>query len=1222
MDVNKQRLMLSAAAGALLAFALAAEVAHADTDLTTAVTTAHNTTTDGNLTIESTGSISVTSTTPAVLLNSNAFVYNGGAISNNDTAGAIGLEIDTTAGDIKSLPLTSGTSGGFNNTGSIALTGSGTGKAGILVTGGHTFFGPVILQSVTTLVTTGGTIQPIVGGSSVAVQGDTSSAFYLVNGTTIDGDVSLGGTMAMAPSANSVGSSSLLVNLDGAINGNLIIGSTGSLTSIGNGVRGVQIGGGIHTCDTAAVTAAGATPCAATSVGAFVNQGTIQVIGSQFADPKKANPESGSALVIASSIDGGFLNNGPATSNSNSAAATISANGIAGAPTLLIDPSQALVTGTTTPRGPIVIGPVAATIDPIDPGYSLINRGTITAIPTDGGISSQAVYITGSSAAYFTCLGVSAGGNCTGGGLLNTGTISSRAGTTTVTPAAGSSAPSTYALTIGPYATVPRIDVAGETISGTTTTPGTISAQISGVGQGSAFGLYIAANGNVSTINVKQGGSIAASVATSTVSPSADIATTTAPFQLLSEAIVDNSGTGSLQAINNAGTISAANTLLTPAAGAIVTNQAIAINLLSSQASGVAHGITINNSGVIEGDVLFGSVSVGSADIFNVGNTGPGGNANVQTGLLNTPNLYAVVAATATSLGSGQAPATTANTISFGSVTGAIHQLNIGAYGYVNSVILADAGSLDINLYDHGTLFIANTATTGTVNTHDFNAYGGTLGLTISQQTGGSVPIVKASDAAIIGPNTTLGLQFGGFVSSGTTAASINNPTPQQIILVTAPIGSLNISDSTLANDNAVLASNIPYLFQASTTPLSKAVINSNDALVLTLTPKSPAQLGLTGDAAALFPRAAAALINDPQLGAQIAGGITNAQSAQQVFSQFAPDVSGGAKQVAIMLTDQATGPVAARQRLLRSYADQPGEMTLWGQEFAANINNKGRVDADGSLTNYKDHGFGFAVGVDAGSTRGGWYGGAFSFYTGDVTQTLPRDSKTNTEWYMLTGYTDWRGKHVFLDTQASLAYGNFNGHRDLIICPNGVATCLVPAYERETSSKRAGLLGAAGATTGVLLHWAGMEITPHLGLDMMSLREEGYTEAGGGDGMDLQVEPYYANSVRTALGADFKANLNVWGFDFSPEARLGYRYDFINMPVKLKAAFLSTGGTATTGNTFTFVGPDPDTGNLLAGLSLGGSTDSWQFGINYDWVRGNNASTSQIATITVLGRI
>jgi hypothetical protein len=342
------------------------------------------------------------------------------------------------------------------------------------------------------------------------------------------------------------------------------------------------------------------------------------------------------------------------------------------------------------------------------------------------------------------------------------------------------------------------------------------------------------------------------------------------------------------------------------------------------------------------------------------------------------------------------------------------------------------------------------------------------------------------------------------------------------------------------------------------------------------------------------------------------------------VFSQFAPDVSGGARQVAIMITDQGTGPVAARQRLLNSYADQPGEMTLWGEEFAGNINNKGRNDADGTLTAYKDHGFGFAVGLDTGSPRSGWFGGALSFYSGDVTEPLPRNSKTNMQWYMLTGYSDWRGKHVFFDTQASLAYGDFLGHREIIICPaaTATATCTAPTISREATSKRAGLLGALGATAGANLNWGGLQVVPHVSLDAMSLREEGYTEDGGGDGMDLTVEPYYANSFRSTIGTDLKGNLRLWDFMLSPEARIGYRYDFINAPVKLRAGFASTGGTEAAGNSFTFVGPDPDTGNIVAGFSLGASTDTWQAGVNYDWIRGNNGSTTQIGMITVLGRI
>jgi hypothetical protein len=73
---------------------------------------------------------------------------------------------------------------------------------------------------------------------------------------------------------------------------------------------------------------------------------------------------------------------------------------------------------------------------------------------------------------------------------------------------------------------------------------------------------------------------------------------------------------------------------------------------------------------------------------------------------------------------------------------------------------------------------------------------------------------------------------------------------------------------------------------------------------------------------------------------------------------------------------------------------------------------------------------------------------------------------------------------------------------------------------------------------------------------------------------------------------------------------------------VKIRAGFDSTGGLGTTGNTMTFIGPDPDSGNVFTGLSLGAGTDTWHLGVNYDWVRGSNGSTTQVGTVTVLGRI
>jgi hypothetical protein len=1250
----KHRLMLSAAAAALLAAALA-QAARADTEVSTATSTALSTSTSGNITIDATGSVGIqTSSTPAVTVNSNNSVANNGTISNGNVDNGIGVSIDTSGGNVN--PGTAG----FTSTGTINMGGNGTGKLGIVVQGGNTYYGPITLTTLTALNTlTGATAAT--STSALLVQGDSSAAFELVQGTKITSNLLLGGGgIVQDSSVNSTASNSVMVDLNGTLNGNLYIQS--SLSGVGAGMEGVQTLGGIHSCASDTGAPSGFT-CPASSGGSFVNAGSISLIGTSFPNQRGGNPEAGSAVIIGGSIDGGFVNTGPGTASALGAS-LISSSGLvvsgSSAPTLIIDPTKSITSTITTPRGPIIIGPVTADIDSIDSGYSFINRGTIHGQPIDVDLSAATMVIQGASSTYFTCLGTSvpaAGAvpSCdttphsvtesttttvngtpttttqtvnNAGGLLNTGTISANAvtGSQTVTSSGITSATALY---IGAYAYVPRLDIKAEAESSSANTPGTISALVSGVGQGSAFGVILGANANVPVIDVGQNASITAAVTTSTVSPTATIATSTAPFSLVSEAIQDQSG--SLKTVNNAGTISAINTTLTPDTGAVVSSIETAIDM-SATTTG---GLTINNSGKILGNILFGSA--GNGDTLNVGNTAGGGTgANSGTGVVNTPSIYAVVAQNIISDTPGVAPLTQSTTISFGSGTGNV--LHIGGYGYVNAVITSAVGGLAVQVDPNGQLFVANTTTA--LNASTFNvAPNGTLGLAISQTNLNSLtPVVQANSATLTGAN--LSLQFGTYISSGFTQASTAAPTAQTITLVRAP--AINDTAASLATQNSALGLNTPFLFEtpaeSGITPLTETTdaATGEQVLQLHLLPRSTGAknadgspgLDLSGEAKNEFPFTAAALATDNQLGSAVATSLTvyntpgvsssginvaaSQQQAQQVFSQFAPDVSGGTREIAIMLTDQATGPVGARQRLLRSFANEAGDTTLWGEEFTGQINNKGRVSADGSLTDYKDHGFGFSLGLDGGSPRNGWYGGAFTYYTGDVVQDLPRDTRTNTEWYMLTGYTDWHGKHVFLDTQLTAAYGNFDENRFID----------VGGLTRDATSKRPGAMLALGANTGVTLHYSGIEVDPHVSLDGLTLREEGYQEANGGPGLDLDVAPYFANSLRGALGADVKGNISLWGFDLTPEARLGYRYDFLQQAVKIKAAFEATGGRSTAGNTMTFIGPDPDTGNAIAGLSLGAHTDTWELGLNYDWVRGNNGSTTQVGILTVLGRI
>ena len=1254
--MTKHRLMLSAATAALLTTPFMISATLADTTITDTKKAAINTTTDGNITISS-GGVEIKAATPAVTVNSNNFLLNEGSISNVNTAGAIGVAVDTSAGDIVN-------STGIANLGSFDLTGNGTGKSALLVEGGHTFFGPITFSAVTTTVGNSASLS----GSSVAVVGDSSNIFTLFQGTTIDGDMNMGGTMSLAASDKSTTQGNTAFDIEGNLNGNFVISQLASVSSVGNQARGIFITGALTPCvnNAAASYTCANDATAAASTGAFANFGTISVTGTTFPNQKGGNFESGSAIVIANSVAGGFFNAGPSTSNGTTANATISGNGdifngstgTVFSPTIVIDPSQSVTTTQATVRGPAIIGPVQASIDSVDggKGYAFINHGTISAAPIDLDVSSLTLAIQGSSAANYTCLSGSSTA-CTGvpaapgtlvttGGLLNTGAIRSQA----ITKEDTTSNLTATTVYIGAFATVPRLDVAGEFVSGNNFTAGAISAAVQGPGGGVATAVQIGNQAVVPQIDVLQHGSIIAQVSTSTLSPDAINATAASPFTQSATAIVDSSG--SLKLINNAGSILATTTLQTPGANATVVNSTQAINLLA----GTTGHTVINNSGAIVGDVLFNSG--GGNNTLNIGNVGDVTNPNDTTGnansmitavqgtaVSNTPFSYATLTGRIDSSVAGGPPISETNLLSFGSGVGNL--LHVGGFGYVNSVIVAAAGGLDVHVDNNGQLFLA-PPTGGSVNVHDLIvSNGGTLGLTMTQNNTSSVtPVVLASTNGITNPNVTLsnatiGLRLGSFISSGTTAASTSSPTRQVVTLISAPTA---IIDTTLAQQNANLSQNIPFLFESQTDtagnsagvpdPLSFNAAHTD--LLLTLLPRSTGAtnadgtpgLNLTGDSKAVFPFAAAALANDPQLGAAIGTNMTlyktngvpssginvaaSQQKAQQIFSQMTPDVSGGTRQVAIMITDQETGPVAARQRLLRSYADQPGELTLWSEEFAGNINNKGRNDANGTLTNYKDHGFGFVMGMDSGSARGGWYGGAISYYSGDVSETLPRNSLTHEQWYMLTGYSDWRGKHIFLDTTGSVAYGSFNGNRSLV----------VGDQVRDAVGKRAGLLGAVGATGGVFLKYGFLDVLPHIGLDGLATREEGYTESGGGDGLNLQVAPYYANSLRGSIGSDFKTSFNLFGATISPEARLGYRYDLANSPVKLKAGFVSTGGLGTPNNTFTFVGPDPDTGNAVAGLTLGAGTDTWSLGVNYDWIRGNNGSTTQVGVLTLLGRI
>jgi hypothetical protein len=1183
--------MLTAAVTALLS---GPAMAQDFTDITTKVTQQIKTSTadngsPGDILIESTGSVVVATAGPAVEIDSANSLTNQGTISNIGTTDAIGIQLDATP---TGNGLTNPTDVAFDSTGTIDLSGDGSNKTAIFIgipssdttdtTG--SFTGSINLEAGSTLKATGDQAIGIEIGDGTTYNGniDVAGSLTLSGGTGMTGILmGSGATDAMptnmignltvdAGSAfsltgdNSTGihmaaNSTLTGNLD--IEGSISIAPTTATSTTSGQTTGILIDtntnptaiSGNFTIGTAGsvdVTGQGARGIVLLGGlgGNFTNDGSISAFGAATPVSGTLNPVSGSAIAIGASVGAGILNNGPASSADTTAAANIQANGAL--PVFLISPAA----GGATPAANINIGPNANLGEGL---YDFVNRGRIVAAPDNPDQADTSV-LRIEGAGFTTSLL---------DGLFNSGSISGAAGgdDKQLGPMQVS------AISIGKGADISVLFNSNEN-SGA---PGNISASYSGtLLGGAAYAIHIEEGATVSSL-INQGTIIASAINTDTTIAG----TGTVPCQsgsLSACAIWDESGT--LTNIQNSGSILASATTLDDNS-----QSAVAINIAAATTD-----TTIDNSGTITGDVLLGD----AAD-------------------------HVIVH------GSTNQAATITGDIAFGGTSmaaGGVDMLEVDDHASVTGQITERAGGLlDVLLNPGAVLTLTNdsidTESRFLVDNLTVGA-GATLGLSLSQtynlaanpNAGG---FVTASGDVMLNPQAILSLPFQGFLSGQTPGEA------SQFILIDAPLGDLQLDLPALQSQ---ICSTLPFLFESTDLQcLSEVNTTGRSQLQLTLTPKSAEQIGLTGYAATMFPLANLALANDDQLGAAVinAGApvngvqLTQAQGQtlyQAVYSQFAPNVTGASRALAIELTDQASGPVGARQRELRMYAGQPGETTLWGQEFNFSLNQ----DANAGTIGYRDTGFGIVVGVDGGNPSDGRYGGALTFYSGDINEKQPQLSKTNSEWGILSGYTDWRGRGFFFDTQISAGVGQLDGKR----------TISVGGVTRTADGKRDALLGAIGMTTGVILTTGSTVFTPLVSLDGMAMRENGYSEHGGGDpnggdAFDLNVQNTYYDSARGFVGADLRQDINLGDIYLQPEARAGYRYDFLSDATKLKASFASTPGTG-----FTLTGPDPDKGNIVLGGSLATTTGAWSIGVNYDYLRGNNGSISQVGTLTLVGRI
>jgi hypothetical protein len=408
------RFLLATTGLGAIAAATAAVPAHAETQITTAVTTPQTTSASGDIRITTTGSVKPAGGA-AVTVNTNNYVKNEGTIqitgANNSTgivvnAGLSGevLNTGTITIDETYTPTDSDNDGDIDG-----LFAQGSGRFGIHVLGAHS--------------------GPVTNTGTITVEGNQSGGIVLEGPLT--------GTLSNSGNINVLGNDSIGIKA-GAVSGDVII-SKGAIQVQGANAVGVALNGDIG--------------------GALVIQGAVQTTGYRYTtappDVSKLDADDllqgGSAVIIGGNVGGGILfdakpvdndaNNpdedGDGTPDANESTASISS--LSGAPAVLIGSS----TQATT------IGAVAGS-----GGQGLVNKGSIIGNGLYKTVAGQALVIGG--------LGQTV--NVTGG-FTNSGTITGAAADANAT-----------GVRIGAGATVPQIVNSG-TIAANGAGTATTSAQ-------------------------------------------------------------------------------------------------------------------------------------------------------------------------------------------------------------------------------------------------------------------------------------------------------------------------------------------------------------------------------------------------------------------------------------------------------------------------------------------------------------------------------------------------------------------------------------------------------------------------------------------------------------------------------------------------------------------------------------------------------------------------
>jgi hypothetical protein len=622
----------------------------------------------------------------------------------------------------------------------------------------------------------------------------------------------------------------------------------------------------------------------------------------------------------------------------------------------------------------------------------------------------------------------------------------------------------------------------GVTIAGGMNVIGSVTAQAY---QADATAIHLERGATVPTIELLQG--------TYTVERGQGIigATVTSAGANTATAILIDAG-ASVSTLNNFGTLTATGTGDTVNAQVVIDRSgtiskventgAITAVLTAAEAGGVTTGkavaldLSANTTGITLRQELDGTVAPSiTGDIYLGSGT-------------NTVQLLSGTINGSLSLGGAAG----------GSITidgGAVYQ---GAMTYTGS-------SLAINVVN-GTLQNNSATTIGVSNMSVGSS--GVLIVALDPQKNAST-VYNASGSATFASGAKIG------------ATLLSVPTTTQTFSIVK-------ASSLSVGSTSTLLSALPYLFNGS-------ISTTSNAINLTVSTKTPAQLGLNKAETGAYPAIIASLSQDTSVQTAIVSPTTQAAFAKN-FDQLLPESSGAVFQTALSMSKAVSRATADRfdMSTQQDEDDDAGPGTgMWASEFYTGL-DQSKQDNNA----YHAAGLGLIGGVDWGG-----FGATIALASANI--TLPHsngnDSLNSLSTFEGGLYAAPRWGPLSLDARIGAGYLTLKDRRQFAatIVSGDLSTTTSVSRTAQGSWSGYDLSGhiGAGFQANITKHFF---VQPRVYADFFHTHEGAYTEAGGGNGLNLAVSArdgtQTTGTASLVTGAKFGSS-----FIFAPQLELGY---------------------------------------------------------------------------------